>query len=50
MDVLSSQHSLCISTFVHDINFSQDTDSSETLGIKLSCHLETIGGRDIGVC
>ena len=38
-DVLSLDHPLGICTFVHDINFGNNTDSSNTFRIELSCHL-----------
>lgn len=42
VDLLVENHALGICSSVHDINFSDDTDGSDTLRIDLSCHLETI--------
>ena len=42
VDLLVKNHALGVCSSVHDINFSDDTDGSDTLRIDLSCHLETI--------
>jgi hypothetical protein len=42
VDLLVENHALGVGSSVHDINFSDDTDGSDTLRIDLSCHLETI--------
>jgi len=38
-DILSFDHSLSVGTFVHDINLGDNTNSSNTFWIQLSCHL-----------
>jgi len=38
-DILSFDHSLCVGTLVHDINLGDNTNSSNTFWIQLSCHL-----------
>lgn len=38
-DVLALDHSLSVCTFVHDIDFGNDTDGSNTFRVQLSCHL-----------
>lgn len=43
-DILTSQHALGVGTFVHDIDLGQDTNGTETLGVELSGHLETVRG------
>lgn len=41
-NILASEHALSIGTLVHDINLSQDSDGSNTTGIDLFGHHETI--------
>ena len=48
-DIFSFYHSLSTCTFIHDINFSDDTDSSNTFWVNLSCHLKTIGSGHINI-
>ena len=38
-DIFSLNHSFGVCSFVHDINFGDDSDSSNTFWIELSCHL-----------
>lgn len=40
--VLAFNHSLGVCTFVHDINFGDNSDSSNTFWIQLSGHLQTV--------
>lgn len=40
--VLTLDHSLSTGTFIHDVDFSDDTNSSNTLWIDLSSHLQTV--------
>lgn len=49
-DILSFNHSFGTCSSVHYINFSDDTNSSNTFWITLSSHLETVGGGHISVC
>jgi len=37
--VLTLDHSLSTGTFIHDVDFGNDTNSSDTLWITLSSHL-----------
>lgn len=48
-DIFSFYHSLSTCSFIHDINFSDDTDSSNTFWVNLSCHLKTIGSGHINI-
>ena len=48
-DFLIHDHALGVGTSIHDIDFCDNTDCSDTFGIKLSSHLEAVGGRHIGV-
>ena len=48
-DIFSFYHSLCTCTFIHDINFSDDTNGSNTFWVNLSCHLKTIGSGHINI-
>lgn len=38
-DIFSFYHSFSTCTFVHDINFSDYTNGSNTFWVNLSCHL-----------
>lgn len=49
VDFFSQDHIFSVGSPVHDINFSDDSNGSFTLGIDLSGHLETIAGGNIGV-
>lgn len=49
LDFLVEDHALGVGTSVHDIDLGDDTNSSNTLGVELTSHLETIGGGHIGV-
>lgn len=42
IDVLTFDHSLSTGTFIHDVDLCDDTNSSNTLWINLSCHLQTV--------
>lgn len=46
---LIHDHPLGTHSSVHDIKFSQHSDSADTLRIKLTSHLETIRGGHIGI-
>jgi hypothetical protein len=48
-NLLVHNHTLGIGTSVHDVDFSDDTDCSDTFGVELSCHLEAVRGSHIGV-
>jgi len=48
-DIFSFDHSFGTCTFIHDIDFGDDTDSSNTFWIDLSSHLQTIRGGHIDV-
>jgi len=48
-DFLIHDHPLGAHSSVHDVQFSQHSDSADTLRIKLTSHLETIRGGHIGV-
>ena len=37
--VLTLDHSLSTGTFIHDIDFGDDTNGSNTFWVNLSCHL-----------
>lgn len=41
-NIFSFNHSFGTGTLVHNINFGDDTDGSNTFWIDLSCHLKTI--------
>lgn len=47
--IFSFDHSFGGSTFVHDVDFGDDTDCSNTFRIDGSCHLKTIGGGHINI-
>ena len=49
MYIFTFDHSFGGGTFVHDINFCDDTNCSNTFWINLSSHLETIGCCHISV-
>ena len=40
--ILSFDHSFCISTLVHDINFGDDTDCPDTFGVYVTSDLEAV--------
>jgi len=47
LNIFSFEHSFSISSLIHDINLGNDTNSSNSLGIKLTSHLKTIWGCHI---
>ena len=49
VDIFTLDHSLSIGSFVHDIDFSDNTDGSNTLWINFSCDLKTIRGGHISI-
>ena len=49
-NIFTFYHSFGTCTFVHNINFCNDTNSSYTFRIHLSCHLQTIRGSHISIC
>ena len=49
LDILSFDHAFRVGTLVHDIDFRDDTNCTNTLRIKLSSHLETVGGGHIRI-
>lgn len=49
VDVFTFDHSFGGGTFVHDIDFGDDTNCSNTLWINTSCHLKTIRGGHIDI-
>ena len=49
LHIFAFNHSLGVGTLVHDIDFSDDTDSSNTFWVQLSCHLKSIGGSHISI-
>jgi hypothetical protein len=48
-NLLVKDHTLGTGTSVHDINFGNDTDSSNTFRVDLYGHLKTIRDSHIGV-
>ena len=50
MHIFSFDHSLCIRTLVHDINFCDDTNCPYTLLVHFSSHLQTIRSCHIRIC
>ena len=46
---LVHNHAFGVGTSVHDVDFSDDTDSSDALWVKLSCHLEAVRSSHICV-
>jgi len=48
--VFSFNHALGISTFVHDIDFGDNSNSPDALRVDLSGHLQTICGGQVCVC
>lgn len=48
-DVLALDHPLRVGTAVHDVDFGDDADGPDALGVDLSRHLQPVGGGHIGV-
>jgi len=48
-DFLVHNHTLCVGSSVHNINFGNDTNSTDTLGIQLLSHLQTIRSGHISI-
>lgn len=49
-NIFSFNHSFGTCTFIHDIDFSDDTNCSNTFWVNLSCHLQTIWSGHINIC
>ena len=49
-NILVHYHALCISSSIHNIDFCDNTDSSNSLRIKIACHLQTVRGCHISIC
>lgn len=50
VNILAFEHTFCVGTFVHNINFCDNTNCSYTFWIKLTSHLKTIRCSHICVC
>lgn len=49
LHVLAFEHALGIGTLVHNVNLRDNTNRPNSLWIQLSGHLQTVGGRHIGI-
>ena len=48
--IFSFKHCFSISAPIHDIDFSDSSDCSDTLRVQVHCHLKTVRGSDISIC